>query len=95
MPKQKRHVVYLSDDEWLAVVERAKANKVTASELIRDCLRRGHLRDVPWLAVSDKTWTYEPPEKLEWPPRTMTVESKKPMTQAERDAILRRVNKGG
>ena len=40
MAIQKRHIVYLSNEEWGAAQREAKACGTTTSELIRDSLRR-------------------------------------------------------
>jgi hypothetical protein len=78
MATYKRRIVYLSDEEWDAAKRLAERNSVTASELIRDCLRRGHLRDECLMPAT----------------KDQTEIAGVAMTQTERDAILRKINKG-
>jgi hypothetical protein len=77
MATYKRRIVYLSDEEWQAAQWEANIRDCTASELIRDCLRRGYLRDVP----------------LQPATKDQATIGRVQMTQTERDAILRKVNR--
>lgn len=76
MATYKRRIVYLSDEEWEAAQREAVGRDCTASELIRDCLRRGYLRDEP----------------LQPATKDQVTVGRVQMTQTERDAILRKIN---
>ena len=82
MATQKRRVIYMSDEDWTEAAQQAGSRTISAyvRQLV-DAQRR-----VPRLMV------YGPASDLRVAEIT---DPRASMTQAERDAILRKINKGG
>lgn len=101
MATQKRRIVYFSDKEWADIQGWAKGRGTTASALIREAVfddsyyaapplpPKPDLTEEGWLDAARKTLPRSDPFANDPRPGF------RPTTQAERDAILRRVNKGG
>lgn len=79
MPTQKRRVVYMSDEAWESAKRQAKPHGLTVSAYIQGLVIGGAV--VP-AVLRD-------PELR----RDMRTQAAKVMTQAQRDAILRRISK--
>ena len=96
MATQKRRVVYLSDEAWEAAKRQAEPFGLSISAYIQSLIIGGRI--VPQFirdAIEASERALE--EELHLDP-TLRVEHNTlplPMSQAQRDAILRRVNKGG
>jgi len=86
MATQKRRVVYLSDEAWETAKSKAAKRGLSISAYIQSHLVVS-AEDRARIEQAQKEFadTYKPDK----PVMAFT-----PMTQAERDAILRRVNKG-
>lgn len=86
MATQKRRIVYFSDEEWEGIRSLAKASHMSLSAYIRTCTTTGITLEIED-STGHTTLTIKPP-----PPggAVMTVKSR----QAQRDAILRKVNRG-
>ena len=84
MPTFKRHVLYLDDETWERIKESATEKGVTASDYVRATL--GPLDEMRGRLDSVTT-----------PPAKPDIRSDNPigsMPQAQRDEILRNLNKG-
>lgn len=85
MSTQKRRVVYLSDEDWEDLKFRSSIQGVSISEFLRWTIGFSRERWLPRRTVDGaELATFARPP----------IGTRK-MTQAERDAVLRRVNKGG
>lgn len=79
MATKKRRIVYLTDQEWEAARRQSRPFLMSASTYIASLITGGRI--IPAAVVE------EAEEKVR--------DIARGMTQAERDAILRRINKGG
>ncbi len=80
MVTQKRRVVYLSDEAWEAAKTQAKPYKLTASAYIQSLIIGGRITPA---ALEDLLPTLRRDLRMDRSP------------QAQRDAILRKINRGG
>ena len=87
----KRRIVWLADDDWTRIQTTAQSHGYTVSEYLRR-LTNGH-------DINHSTWDSVKAVKTDQPVALKggegePVPAPRPLTQAERDAILRRVNRG-
>lgn len=79
----KRRTVWLSDEAWDAAERQATRFEMTRSAYLSSLIIGGRVTPVSFEEFMDKDRQYR-----------QTPTETRPLTQAERDTILRKVNKG-